>query len=51
MTELILVGCVKNDNQFFTKWYNSVNYGAPPFELIENKHLIEGIRQLKLKQL
>ena len=38
-----------HENPFFNEWCNSVNYGAPPFEQIENRHFMpafeEAVRQ------
>ena len=59
MTGLILASCAVteeehriveiHENPFFNEWYNSVNYGVPPFEQIENRHFMpafeEAIRQ------
>jgi len=47
MTGVILAGCAKNDNPFFSKYENE--YGAPPFDKIKTEHYIpafkEGIKQ------
>jgi len=48
MTGLIMAACTKkDDNPFFTEW--TEHYGAPPFELIQNRHFLpafkEGFRQ------
>ena len=47
MSGLLLVGCAKNDNPFFTTYKNK--YGAPPFDKIKSEHympaLKEGIKQ------
>ena len=47
MSGLLLVGCAKNDNPFFTTYKNK--YGAPPFDKIKSEHYMpafkEGIKQ------
>ena len=47
MTGVLLAGCAKNDNPFFSKYENE--YGAPPFDKIKTEHYIpafkEGIKQ------
>ena len=47
MTALVLTGCAKNDNPFFTAYENE--YGAPPFDKIKTEHYMpafeEGIKQ------
>jgi peptidyl-dipeptidase Dcp len=47
MAALVLAGCAKNDNPFFTAYENE--YGAPPFDKIKTEHYMpafeEGIKQ------
>ncbi|MCE5332348.1 MAG: M3 family metallopeptidase [Bacteroidales bacterium] len=47
MSGLLLVGCAKNDNPFFSAYENK--YGAPPFDKIKSEHYMpafkEGIKQ------
>lgn len=47
MSGLLLMGCAKNDNPFFSAYVNK--YGAPPFDKIKAEHYMpafkEGIKQ------
>lgn len=51
MSGVLLAGCIKNDNPFFSKYENE--YGAPPFDKIKTEHYIpafnEGIKQHQIE--
>ncbi len=47
MIGILMMGCTKTDNPFFTTYQNK--YGAPPFDKIQNEHYLpafkDGIKQ------